>query len=475
MDTKLLKQKILDLAIRGKLVPQDPNDEPASVLLERIRAEREQLIKQGKLKRSKSTSDNQHYQNVPFEIPASWEFATLELVCSKIGSGSTPRGSNYAASGIPFFRSQNVYDDGLVYDDIKFISEDIHQQMKSTEVLPNDVLLNITGGSLGRSAVVPSDFEKGNVSQHVCILRPIIVETQYLHCFILSGHFSQTMKVTGSGREGLPKYNLEKMIMPIPPLNEQRRIVTEVNRWFSLISDLERNESELNDIIKATKTKILNLAIHGKLVLQDPNDEPASELLKRIAPHATPCDTSHYENLPASWCVCKVETIADVISGVSYDKSDVQRSGIKILRGGNIQDGKIVEQDDDVYISEKYINESNSIKYGDIILVASTGSQTLIGKTGFAPKAYHHTQIGAFLRIIRAKDSSLCEYLNYVFLSDTFRKHIRELASGTNINNVKNKYITDFILALPPQNEIPRIIKKVNDIFKSLDTITAEL
>ena len=244
---------------------------------------------------------------------------------------------------------------------------------------------------------------------------------------------------------------------------------------MSTFEQIAQYQEGIGKTVQKLRAKVLDLAIHGKLVPQDPNDEPAAELLKRIAPHAVPCDTSHYENLPASWCVCKVETIADVISGVSYDKSDVQRSGIKILRGGNIQDGKIVEQDDDVYISEKYINESNSIKYGDIVLVASTGSQTLIGKTGFAPKAYHHTQIGAFLRIIRAKDSSLCEYLNYVFLSDTFRKHIRELASGTNINNVKNKYITDFILALPPQNEIPRIIKKVNDIFKSLDTITAEL
>jgi type I restriction enzyme S subunit len=143
------------------------------------------------------------------------------------------------------------------------------------------------------------------------------------------------------------------LVIPIPPLKEQVRIVAELERLFAIIDSIENSKCNLQESIRVAKSKILDLAIHGKLVLQDPNDEPASELLKRIAPHATPCDTSHYENLPASWCVCKVETIADVISGVSYDKSDVQRSGIKILRGGNIQDGKIVEQDDDVYISEK--------------------------------------------------------------------------------------------------------------------------
>ena len=148
MDTKKLRQKILDLAIRGKLVPQDPNDEPASVLLERIQAEKEQLIKNGKIKRSKksASSDTSPYENVPFQIPESWVWTTVGNICSKIGSGSTPRGSNYSANGIPFFRSQNVYNNKLVYDDIKYISEEVHQKMKGTEVLANDLLLNITGG-----------------------------------------------------------------------------------------------------------------------------------------------------------------------------------------------------------------------------------------------------------------------------------------------------------------------------------------
>lgn len=142
---------------------------------------------------------------MPFEVPEGWCWRTINDICSKIGSGSTPRGSNYASTGIPFFRSQNVYNDGLVYDDIKYISEDVHKSMISTEVLPKDLLLNITGGSLGRCAVVPSDFERGNVSQHVCILRSIQVLPEYLHCFIISDYFSDTMILSGSGREGLPK------------------------------------------------------------------------------------------------------------------------------------------------------------------------------------------------------------------------------------------------------------------------------
>lgn len=302
MDTKKLRQKILDLAIHGKLVPQDPNDEPASVLLERIKVEKEQLIKEGKIKRSRKsakTSDTPHYENVPFEVPDNWVWTDIEHICSKIGSGSTPRGSNYSSKGIPFFRSQNIYNGGLVYEDIKFISEEVHQTMIGTEVLPNDLLLNITGGSLGRCAIVPENFQRGNVSQHVCIMRPIFVVSEYFHAFVLSSIFSKSMKITGSGREGLPKYNLEQMFFPLPPLSEQHRIVSEIENWFALIDQIEQGKLDLQKVIKKAKNKILDLAIHGKLVPQDPNDEPASELLKRINPKAEiTCDNGHY---PVGW------------------------------------------------------------------------------------------------------------------------------------------------------------------------------
>ena len=154
MNTKALRQKILDLAIHGKLVPQDPNDEPASVLLEHIRDEKERLIKEGKIKcpkKTKTTSDKPHYENVPFEIPDGWCWTTIEDVCSKIGSGSTPKGSNYSKEGIPFFRSQNVQNDGIVLSDIKYISDEVHQSMIGTEVVANDLLLNITG-EIGRAS-----------------------------------------------------------------------------------------------------------------------------------------------------------------------------------------------------------------------------------------------------------------------------------------------------------------------------------
>ena len=416
-----------------------------------------------------------HYENVPFEIPNSWVWTTIEEICSKIGSGSTPRGSNYSANGIPFFRTQNVYNDRLVYDDIKYISEEVHQKMKGTEVLANDLLLNITGGSLGRCAVVPADFNCGNVSQHVCIMRSVLVEPEYFHALVLSSYFAKSMKITGSGREGLPKYSLEQMAFPLPPLSEQQRIVMEIEKLFALIDQIEHSKVNLQTIIKQTKSKILDLAIHGKLVPQDPNDEPAIELLKRINPDFTPCDNGHSRKLPQGWYSVTANDVCSIIGGVSYNKADIQDTGIRVLRGGNIQNGKVIDCFDDVFISLSYQNNDNQVQRGDIIVVASTGSQTLIGKTGFADRDIPKTQIGAFLRIVRPKQKTLSPYIRLIFQTDAYKDYIRNVAKGSNINNVKNAHLQNFQICLPPLEEQQRIVQKIEELFSSLDDILTAL
>ncbi|KAB4444113.1 restriction endonuclease subunit S, partial [Bacteroides thetaiotaomicron] len=398
-----------------------------------------------------------------------------EEICSKIGSGSTPRGSNYSANGIPFFRSQNVYNDRLVYDDIKYISEEVHQKMKGTEVLANDLLLNITGGSLGRCAVVPADFNCGNVSQHVCIMRSVLVEPEYFHALVLSSYFAKSMKITGSGREGLPKYSLEQMAFPLPPLSEQQRIVMEIEKLFALIDQIEHSKVNLQTIIKQTKSKILDLAIHGKLVPQDPNDEPAIELLKRINPDFTPCDNGHSRKLPQGWYSVTANDVCSIIGGVSYNKADIQDTGIRVLRGGNIQNGKVIDCFDDVFISLSYQNNDNQVQRGDIIVVASTGSQTLIGKTGFADRDIPKTQIGAFLRIVRPKQKTLSPYIRLIFQTDAYKDYIRNVAKGSNINNVKNAHLQNFQICLPPLEEQQRIVQKIEELFSSLDDILTAL
>lgn len=474
MDTKKLRQKILDLAIHGKLVPQDPNDEPASVLLERIKAEKERLIKEGKIKRSKrsaKTSDTPHYENVPFEVPSNWVWATIEEICSKIGSGSTPRGSNYAVEGIPFFRSQNVYNDRLVYDDIKYISDETHQKMKGTEVLASDLLLNITGGSLGRCAVVPADFNRGNVNQHVCIMRPILVEPEYFHALILSSYFAKSMKITGSGREGLPKYSLEQMAFPLPPLAEQHRIIAEIEKWFSLIDIIETGKDDLHTTIKQAKSRILDFAIHGKLVPQDPNDEPASELLKRINPKAEiTCDNGHSEKfpfeIPDTWIWCNHNSILDISGGAQPAKSYFETTPKpNYIRLYQIRD--YGETPVPIYIPISLA--SKQTEKGDILLARYGGS---LGKVFHAKKGAYNV---AMAKVIFKFDNLIYkEFAYYYYLSDIYQGKLKEI-SRTAQAGFNSTDFNDMYFPLPPLSEQQRIVSKIEELFSTLDSIQKAL
>jgi len=165
---KKLRELILDLALRGKLVPQDPNDEPASVLLEKIADEKVRLIKEGEIKKELPLPEITEEEK-PYRLPHGWEFARLGNITNKIGSGSTPRGGStaYVNYGIPFLRSQNVWNHNLEMDDVAYISKETHEKMSNTVVEENDILLNITGASLGRCAIYPIGAGEANVSQHV--------------------------------------------------------------------------------------------------------------------------------------------------------------------------------------------------------------------------------------------------------------------------------------------------------------------
>ncbi|MGE0269287.1 MAG: restriction endonuclease subunit S [Candidatus Omnitrophota bacterium] len=251
-----LRQSVLQEAIEGKLTAQWRKENPklisgenhASKLLERIKAEKERLIKEGKIKKEKPLSPITNEEK-PFELPEGWEWCRLGDLCSKIGSGSTPKGSNYSTKGILFFRSQNIHDDGLDCDDIKFISSEVHKQMKGTAVIAGDLLLNITGGSLGRCALIPVDFREGNVSQHVCIIRSILMSKGFMHKIVLSPQFQKVMfeSTTGAGREGLPKYNLEQFVVPVPSVIEQQVIVNLVDKFTIMVGELDKQVAERKD------------------------------------------------------------------------------------------------------------------------------------------------------------------------------------------------------------------------------------
>ena len=476
MDTKKLRQKILDLAIHGKLVPQDPNDEPASVLLERIKAEKERLIKEGKIKRNKKsakTSDTPHYGNVPFEVPDSWVWTTLGEV-GTWQSGGTPSRSNktYYGGNIPWLKTGDL-NDGL----ISYIPESITEEAvanSSAKINPTgSVLIAMYGATIGKLGILTFPATT-NQACCACIEFNAIIQL-YLFYFLLSQRNEFTAKGGGGAQPNISKEIIVNTFIPLPPLSEQQRIVMEIEKWFALIDQVEHGKVDLQETIKRAKSKVLDLAIHGKLVPQNPNDEPAIKLLKRINPDFTPCDNGHSRKFPQSWCSVTVNDVCSIIGGVSYNKADIQDTGIRVLRGGNIQNGKIIDCFDDVFIPLSYQNNDNQVQHGDIIVVASTGSQTLIGKTGFADRDIPKTQIGAFLRIVRPKQKALSPYIRLIFQTDDYKGYIRNVAKGSNINNVKNAHLQNYHIYLPPLEEQQRIVQKIEALFSVFDNVQKAL
>ena len=484
MDTKKLRQKIFDLAIRGKLVPQDPNDEPASVLLERIRAEKERLIKEGKIKRGKkSASDTPHYENrqvgeaneVPFEAPESWEWTTIGKLCSFLSRGKSPKYSEERKYPV-FAQKCNLYDGDISLEKARFLDpETIIKWSDEYKLIDGDILVNSTGtGTVGRTRLFHSDvlgdYPFVVPDSHVSVVRTFEeIESKFVLAF-LSSDYGQTYiedNLAGStNQKELYIGILDNMLFPLPPQEEQLRIVTAIDKWFSLINVLESAKGALQISIAQTKSKILDLAIHGKLVPQDPNDEPAIELLSRINPKFTPCDNAHDTNqLPDSWCWSTLGDVCSFISGYSYSSSEYKKAGIPLVRISDINDG-IISLDNCAYIQPQ--GERNVYLQKGDILIAMSGATT--GKMGIymnEESAILNQRVG----VVRVTDSKIIseKYRDY-FL---YRKSsdILKLAYGGAQPNISGKMICSLLLPLPPYSEQLRIVAKIEELFAVLDEI----
>ena len=521
MDTKALRQKILDLAIRGKLVPQDPNDEPAEVLLERIREQKQQMFKEGKLKKKDIKNDtiifkgedNLHYEKfqdgtvkciedeIPFDVPEGWEWCRLLPLTIKIGAGSTPTGGAavYSTSGIKFIRSQNVYDDGLVLTDVAYISEEINQKKSGSIVKPKDILLNITGGSIGRCALVPDDFDIANVNQHVIIIRLVNPELRkYLHDVITSPYIQEQIlsRQVGSGRGGLSAETLSTFLIPLPPMNEQVSIIKKLQDCISYTLTIADAQRSVSDLVSATKSKILDLAIRGKLVPQDPNDEPASVLLERIRAEKEELikqgkikrdkkesiifrgdDNSYYEKvgnnincidekipfeLPEGWAFIRLKTAWELISGRDLSPSEYndKNDGIPYITGAsNFKNGHIS--------LVRWTPVPQVItRRGDLLLTCK-GTIGEIAHNNFG-EAHIARQIMAIRNIYSLNVDFLALYIEYSMTK------IKQAAKGL-IPGISREDILNLVIPIPPTKEQENICNKLKVTFSAIEHIEKSL
>ena len=471
MDTKALRQKILDLAIHGKLVPQDPNDEPASVLLERIKVEKERLIKEGKIKRSKKsakTSDTPHYQqDVPFEVPDNWVWCKLDdLAFYKKGPfGSSLTKAMFVPKGKDTYK---VYEQkNAIQKDHKlgsyYISTEKYCSLSGFAVHPYDIIVSCAG-TIGETYVLPQNIQEGIINQALMLIRLYNREIERFYLlyfdFILKQEAYKESK--GTAIKNIPPFDvLKNFFIPIPPKEEQKRILSEVDKWMSFVDDIDTNCKDLQLYIKHTKSKILDIAIHGKLVPQDPNDEPAIELLKRINPDFTPCDNGHYPQLPNGWAIIKVGDAAIYVNGRAFKPEEWNNKGLPIIRIQNLNDAAAhYNYSCDVY-EDKYL-----IHKGDLLFAWAASLGTYIWNGNEAWLNQHIFKVIPY------------PFMDKKFLYYAFKSMISDFITqshGSGMVHITKKQFENITLLLPPLDEQKRIVQTLERYYKQIDAIMENL
>lgn len=465
MNTKALRQKILDLAIHGKLVPQDPNDEPASVLLERIRAEKERLIKEGKIKRpkkTKATSDKPHY---PYELPKGWCWTTLGEICCIKGGKRIPRGMTFAKGKTAhiYIRVTDMKDNTIKLSDLKYIDDYVYEHIKNYTINASDLYLTIAG-TIGSVGIVPNEVDGMNLTENAAKLTQIGCIKEYLLYALLST-IAQEHFISRFHQVAQPKLSIEtasKTPIAMPPIGEQIRIVKEIKRYLAAIKIIEEGQTDLETTISQTKSKILDLAIHGKLVPQDPTDEPASKLLKRINPKAEiTSDNGHYQKLPEGWAILKVGDVAEYINGRAFKPEEWEQTGLPIIRIQNLNDPNAYYNRTKNEYEEKYL-----IKKGDLLFAWAASLGTYIWKGEDAWLNQHIFKVVPYPFM----DKKYLYYAFHAMITEFYRK-----SHGSGMIHITRKQFEEITLWLPPLAEQYRIVQYLQQVFEKLDSIVENL
>ena len=523
MDTKALRQKILDLAIRGKLVPQDPNDEPASVLLERIRAEKQQMVKDGKLKAKDIKNDtvifkgedNLHYEKfadgtvkcieeeIPFELPEGWECERLSNIASFSG-GKTP-----STSIAEFWGNDYLW---ITSKDMKnkyLDSSQISLSEKGAEIMqiipPDTILLVARSGILRHTLPVAILKEYATINQDIKAIS--LYDTslvEFIYSFLKGMESYILLRYTKSGTtvENINFDEFKNIIIPVPPKSERIQIINKINTLLSFVDTIESDKTDLQTIIQQTKSKILDLAIRGKLVPQDPNDEPASVLLERIRTEKEELikqgkikrdkkesvifkgeDNSYYlksgelieslenwqiDDLPESWDICCIGEVCDYGNCTNVDTES-------ILDDAWVLDLEDIEKDTGKVIKKLIKAERNSV---------ST-------KHKFEKGQVLYSKLRPYLnKVVLADSDGYCtseilplefdkcilpSYARFYLMSPTFLRYANQCSYGVKMPRLGTTDGKKAIFTLPPIAEQKRIVKAVETLFAQLDRIANAL
>ena len=522
MTGQQLKNSILQMAVQGKLVPQDPNDEPASVLLERIRAEKEQLIKEGKIKREKNPSrifrgaDNLPYEKVgknepvciadevPFDIPESWEWARVSSLGSII-RGSGIKRTETAETGKPCVRYGELY---TTYHTsftqaVSFVPEELFDRCKHFSF--GDILMTLTGENKPDIAKAVAYLGDGEIAAggDLAYWTAHGMNPLYL-TYLMASPYVVGRKVslaTGDIIVHISGDKLGTILIPIPPLSEQQRIVEKILETEVMLTEYTGKENSLNVLQNtfpdALKKSILQWAVQGKLIPQDPADEPASVLLERIRAEKEQLikagkikrdkhesvifrrDNSHYEKLngierciddeipfdiPDSWIWCRLSTVGITQTGNTPSKAHPEYIGndIPFITPGDIQNGHIFYDNQALSFTGKMV--ARVCDGGSILQVCIGGS---IGKSAVTDKEVcFNQQINVISPIIVCS-----EYLYTIMQSPYFISNLKEQAGGTATPIINRGVWDSLLIPVAPLSEQRRIVEKQRELFDKITLI----
>ena len=490
MDTKKLRQKVLDLAIHGKLVNQDPNDEPASILLDRIRAEKARLVKEGKIKKSDLIEKPISEEEIPFEVPEGWEWCKLSKI--SLDSADGPFGSNLKKEHytnrkeVRIIQLSNIGESGWKDSNVKYTTFDYLPNIARSEAFAGDIIIAKMMPA-GRAIICPNEDKKYVLSSDAVRFNfPSYLDNKYLYYAINSAVFKTQVygEVQGVTRVRTSLNKLRTYFIPLPPLAEQRRIVKAVDELFEQIDIIERSEKELEEAANKTRDKLLNLAIQGHLVPQDPNEEPASVLLERIraekarlvkegklkkkdleekpiSPDEIPFD------IPEGWVwTCMKECNYFMSSQEDPTKKPEKQYELysvptfetgmpEFVKGKEISSSKVIVQKNDVLLCKinPHLNRSWVVSHYNEELPCIASSEWIVFRNHYiSPK-----------------------YLRYCFISPYFKNLMMSNVSGVggSLMRAQPVSVAKYLFPLPPLSEQRRIVTKLEELLQEIDKLKA--
>ena len=544
MNTNALRQKILDLAIHGKLVKQDPADEPASVMLEKIRAEKEAKIATGEIKRNKNDSyifkytgtsgenktddnpegleHNRHYEKfadgrmkdiedeIPFAVPEGWAWCRFKDIVTYIDDGDWIESKEQSDFGIRLLQTGNI-GCGHFKDkegNYHYISEETFKKLNCNEIYPGDILISRLPEPVGRACIVPNLSQRLITAVDCAIIRlkQDIISKNYFIYYTQSAKYLELIKnnCMGTTRLRISRANLEKTLLPLPPLAEQKRIVTAIETIFTQIDILETNKADLQTAVKQAKSKILDLAIRGKLVQQDPADEPASVMLEKLRAekeakiasgemkrgkndsyiYRNPTDNCYYEKfdrksdvcinneipfeLPANWQWCRFGEVCDYGKCENIEISELKpEDWILDLEDIEKDSGKIITFHS--FAERRSESTKHIFRKGDLLY---SKLRPYLNKVVIAPKGGFCT---SEILPLNFNGVLLNEFAQRLLMSFFFLSTVNMLVYGVKMPRLGRDDAKKIFIPIPPIPEQKRIVARIEEIFNVLDNIQRDL